>query len=156
MNAITINGGSPLYGEMTVSGSKNAILPILAACILTDQRVTINNVPDITDVDDMLYIMRDLGVSATSSDHSVTIDCSNISNYRISNHHVGKIRSSVILLGAVIARFSRAIMAHPGGCDIGARPIDMHLDAFRQMGVDINGACGQLRNNYLENENATR
>ena len=137
MNVININGGTPLYGEMSVGGSKNAIPPILAACILTDEKVTVTNVPKITDVDDMLYIMRDLGVKATSSDHSLTIDCSNICNYRISNQHVGKIRSSVILLGAVIARFSCAIMAHPGGCDIGARPIDMHLDAFRQMGVDI-------------------
>ena len=66
MNVININGGTPLYGEMTVGGSKNAILPILAACILTDEKVTVTNVPKITDVNDMLYIMRDLGIKATS------------------------------------------------------------------------------------------
>lgn len=137
MNAIHINGGAPLYGELSVSGSKNAILPILAACILTDKKVILHNVPDISDVNDMIYIMRDLGINADAHKDTLTVDCSNIDNYKISNEHVGKIRSSVVLLGAMLARCSKATLAHPGGCDIGARPIDMHLDAFRQMGVRI-------------------
>lgn len=138
MDAIHINGGTPLHGELSVCGSKNAILPILAGCILTDEKIVIHNVPRISDIDDMIYIMRDLGIDATIAQHTLTVDCSNINNYKISNEHVGKIRSSVVLLGAVLARFAKAILAHPGGCDIGARPIDMHLNAFRQMGVKIN------------------
>lgn len=137
MNAIHINGSVPLHGELSVCGSKNAILPILAACMLTDEKIIIHNVPRITDVDDMIYIMRDLGINASIDKHTLCVDCGNINNYRISNEHVGKIRSSVVLLGAVLARFSKATLAHPGGCDIGARPIDMHLDAFKQMGVKI-------------------
>lgn len=137
MNAIHINGGLPLYGELSVSGSKNAILPILAACILTNEKVIIHNVPHISDINDMIYIMRDLGINAEICTDMLIVDCSNINNYKISNEHVGKIRSSVVLLGAVLARFSKAILAHPGGCDIGARPIDMHLNAFKQMGVKI-------------------
>ncbi len=137
MNAINIQGSNPLYGEMPVHGSKNAILPILAACILTDEQVIIHNAPKITDIDDMLYIMSDLGVSSSREGRTLYIDCSNISSHKISNEHVGKIRSSVVLLGSVLARFSKGILAHPGGCDIGARPIDMHLSAFRCMGVDV-------------------
>lgn len=137
MNTITINGGNPLFGQIDVSGSKNAVLPILAACILTDQAVTIHNAPLISDIDDMLCIMNDLGISSERQGHTLTVDSSNINNYVISNEHVGRIRSSVVLLGAVIARFRKAKLAHPGGCDIGARPIDMHLDAFARLGINI-------------------
>ena len=137
METLTINGGMPLYGELNVCGSKNAVLPILAACILTDEEVIIHNAPNISDIDDMLYIMNDLGIKSRRENDTLIIDCSSINNYEISDEHVGKIRSSVVLMGAVIAKFGMARLAQPGGCDIGARPIDIHLSALRQMGVNI-------------------
>lgn len=137
METLTINGGMPLYGELNVGGSKNAVLPILAACILTDEEVVIHNAPDISDIDDMLYIMSDLGIKSRRENDTLIINCSGMTSYEISDEHVGKIRSSVVLMGAVIARFHTARLAQPGGCDIGARPIDIHLSALRQMGVNI-------------------
>lgn len=137
MEALTINGGMPLYGELDVCGSKNAILPILAACILTNEEVIIHNAPLISDIDDMLCIMNELGVSSSRSNSTLFINSSGMTNYEISDEHVGKIRSSVVLMGAVLAKFGTARLAQPGGCDIGARPIDMHLSALRQMGVTV-------------------
>ncbi len=137
MNTLTIQGGLPLYGELSVSGSKNAVLPILAAAILTNDDVVIHNAPIISDIDDMLCIMKELGIRASRDKNTVTINSSDISSYKISNDHVGRIRSSVVLMGAVLTRFRKSVLAQPGGCDIGARPIDMHLNALRQMGVDI-------------------
>ena len=143
METLTINGGMPLYGELDVCGSKNAVLPVLAACILTDEEITIHNAPDISDIDDMLYIMNELGIRSSRNGSSLTINCSGMSSCEISDEHVGKIRSSVVLMGAVLAKFGTARLAQPGGCDIGARPIDMHLSALRQMGVNIiyDGQC---------------
>lgn len=143
METLTINGGMPLYGELDVCGSKNAVLPVLAACILTDEEITIHNAPDISDIDDMLYIMNELGIRSSRNGSSLTINCSGMSSSEISDEHVGKIRSSVVLMGAVLAKFGTARLAQPGGCDIGARPIDMHLSALRQMGVNIiyDGQC---------------
>lgn len=151
METLTINGGMPLYGELNVCGSKNAVLPILAACILTDEEVIIHNAPKISDIDDMLCIMSDLGIRSRRENDTLTIDCSSINNYEISDEHVGKIRSSVVLMGAVIARCSMARLAQPGGCDIGARPIDIHLSALRQMGVNItyDGQCWNCSAEHL-------
>lgn len=137
METITINGGMPLYGKLNVSGSKNAVLPILAASLLTDEEVILHNAPLISDIDDMLFIMSDLGVYSKRDGNTLTINASGMNSCEISNEHVGKIRSSVILLGAVLAKFNFAKLAQPGGCDIGARPIDIHLSAFKQLGVDI-------------------
>ncbi len=137
METLIINGGRSLNGEFTVSGSKNAILPILAAAMLTDDEVIIHNVPKISDIDDMLCIMRDLGISSKRDINTLCINASGLNNCRISDEHVGKIRSSVVLMGAVIARLGMARLARPGGCDIGKRPIDMHLDALSEMGVVI-------------------
>lgn len=137
METLTINGGMPLYGELNVCGSKNAVLPILAACILTNEEVVIHNAPVISDIDDMLCIMGELGVKYSRNNDTLVIDCSAMTSCEISDEHVGKIRSSVVLMGAVLAKFGTARLAQPGGCDIGARPIDMHLSALRQMGVTI-------------------
>ena len=137
METLTINGGTPLYGKLNVSGSKNAVLPILAASILTDEEIIIHNAPKISDIDDMLFIMNELGVCSKREDSTLYINASNIENCIISNEHVGKIRSSIILMGSVIAKFGMAKLAQPGGCDIGARPIDIHLSSLRQMGVEI-------------------
>ncbi len=143
MDTLTINGGTPLYGELTVGGSKNAVLPVLAACLLTDEEVIIHNAPMITDIDDMLFIMSDLGVKSRRESNTLIIDSSGLANCEISDSHVGKIRSSVILLGAVLARLKKARLAETGGCDIGSRPIDMHLSAFMKMGIsiDYDGDC---------------
>ncbi len=137
MKTLIINGGVPLYGEFLTSGSKNAILPILAASILTDEEVIIHNVPEISDINDMLCIMRDLGITSHKCGNTLTVNSKGINSCEISDEHVGKIRSSVVLMGAVLARLGMARLAKPGGCDIGKRPIDMHLDALTQMGVSI-------------------
>lgn len=137
MDALIINGGNPLKGELAIHGSKNAILPILAACILTSEQVCIHNVPHLADIDDMLCIMQELGIKTKREASSLIIDCSNISSCEILDSHVGKIRSSVVLMGAVIARMGTARIAQPGGCDIGKRPIDMHIHALQSMGVEF-------------------
>ena len=135
MDALIINGGNPLKGELAIHGSKNAILPILAACILTSEQVCIHNVPHLADIDDMLCIMQELGIKTKREASSLIIDCSNISSCEILDSHVGKIRSSVVLMGAVIARMGTARIAQPGGCDIGKRPIDMHIHALQSLSL---------------------
>lgn len=156
MDKYIINGGNRLYGEIDIQSAKNSVLPILAATVLTDERVTLENVPQITDVRNMLRILECLGCKTVLSGNDVQIDSSCAVSYEIPSTLAHELRSSVFLLGSVISRFHRAKIAYPGGCDIGLRPIDLHLKGLKRLGVRIdehNGyitcECQRLKGNEI-------
>ncbi|MBQ7798620.1 MAG: hypothetical protein IJ371_05805 [Clostridia bacterium] len=122
-------GGNELRGEVSVQTSKNAVLPILAGSILCDKPLTLNNVPNILDVNNMFNILRDLGVKLEYVDKNCYIDASNVNKVTLNQDLCKTLRSSIFLLGPLLARFKQAVISYPGGCDIGNRPIDLHIDA---------------------------
>lgn len=132
-----IKGGNKLYGDVKISGSKNASLPILAASILNPNPVTFYNVPDIEDVNTTLKILNILGCKVTRKCDKITISCKKINSCEIPKDLMNKSRSTVILAGAIIGRLGQVTFSTPGGCNIGKRPIDIHLDAFKKMGITV-------------------
>lgn len=132
-----VQGGKPLRGEVTVSGSKNAALPIIAATLLSSEEFTLKNVPDIQDIRSMLDIMRHIGSTFSFSDNVLKIQTSEIKNTKIPLDLVKRMRASILLIGPLLARAGEVQIGFPGGCVLGKRPIDTHLDAFREMGVSI-------------------
>ena len=132
-----INGGKKLQGEVTVSGSKNASLPILAATIISGKTTKLYNVPDIEDVKTTLEILTKLGCKVKKEKNRITINSKNISETTIPDELMRKLRSSVIIAGAIIAKFNHVRFSYPGGCDIGARPIDLHLENLKKIGIKI-------------------
>ncbi len=135
MAYLEIAGGRPLYGEITVQGSKNAALPILAACILGDGPCLIENCPRIQDVEDTIAILRTLGCRVKQDGHTVTVDASGLEKDTIYGTEAARIRSSILFLGALLGRMGKAVLPHPGGCAIGSRPIDLHQQALEKLGV---------------------
>lgn len=144
MDKYIINGGNGLYGTVEVQTAKNSVLPILAATVLTDERVTIKNVPEISDVRNMINILVSLGCRATFSGGDVVIDASSADRFEIQCELAHELRSSVFLLGSVASRFRRAKIAYPGGCDIGLRPVDLHLAGLKRLGVKITESNGYI------------
>lgn len=133
-----IKGGKKLEGVVNIYGSKNAATPLIAATLLTEKPCILGNVPKIGDVFTMLEILKSLGGEISWLDeHTVRIANKNIDPTRLDQRLVCKIRSSILLIGPLIARFGKAVIATPGGCHIGARPIDTHLDSFRALGANI-------------------
>lgn len=132
-----IKGGKKLNGETTVSGSKNASLPILAATIISGKTTKLYNVPDIEDVRITLQILKELGCKVKKDKNKVIINSKNMNQVVIPDNLMRKLRSSVIIAGAIISRFKNAKFSYPGGCDIGARPIDLHLENFKKIGIKI-------------------
>ena len=132
-----IEGGNKLNGEVKISGSKNASLPILAASILNPNPVTFYNVPDIEDVNTTLKILKILGCKVTRKCDKITISCKKVNSYEIPKELMNKSRSTVILAGAIIGRLNQVTFSNPGGCNIGKRPIDLHLEAFQKMGITV-------------------
>lgn len=137
MDRFIIEGGVRLKGTVELSGAKNAVLPILAATLLTNGKSIIRNVPPLSDVYTMLRIMRYLGVKVTMEDGVVTVDPRNYSNYRAPYKLVSTMRASICLLGPILAKLKHAEVSMPGGCVIGTRPIDLHLKGLRSIGADI-------------------
>lgn len=137
MGKFIINGGKPLNGSLTVQGAKNAVLPLYAAALLTDEPVRIRNCPDLCDVDNMGKILRSLGADVTRRGDEVTIHGENIVSHEIPCRLAKELRSSIFLLGSVLGRVKKAKVAYPGGCDIGLRPIDIHLKALSELNVRI-------------------
>lgn len=133
-----INGGKKLHGEVTISGSKNASLPILAGSIISGKTTKLYNVPDIEDVRTTLEILKQLGCKIKKDKNKVVINSKDMCKTTIPDDLMRKLRSSVIIAGAIIARFKEAKFSYPGGCDIGARPIDLHLENFKKIGIKIN------------------
>ncbi len=136
-NKFIIVGGNELHGETSIQTSKNAVLPILAGCVLCDKPIIINNVPNILDVNNMFGILRDLGVKVDYIDKNCYIDASNITSVILNQDLCKTLRSSIFLLGPLVAKFKRATISYPGGCDIGNRPIDLHLSGLEKLGVKI-------------------
>lgn len=132
-----IKGGRKLSGETSVSGSKNASLPILAATIISGKTTKLYNVPDIEDVRITLQILKELGCKVKKDKNKIIINSKNMNEVTIPDNLMRKLRSSVIIAGAIIARFKNAKFSYPGGCDIGARPIDLHLENFKKIGIKI-------------------
>lgn len=132
-----VRGEKPLKGEVTVSGSKNAALPIIAATLLTSEECVLKNVPDIQDIHSMLEIMKHVGSTYTFSDNVLKIQTSTIKNTKIPLDLVKKMRASILLIGPMLARAGEVQIGFPGGCVLGKRPIDTHLDAFRELGVSV-------------------
>ena len=144
MDKLLITGGRKLYGSVDISAAKNAVLPLFAASVLTEEPVTIRGVPRISDALCMAQILRELGAEVTFTDGDVTIDSASSCSHEIPPSLTRELRSSVFMLGSLLTRFRRALIAYPGGCDIGLRPIDMHLSALARLGVAIDERDGYI------------
>ena len=143
MEQYVIKGGNPLYGEVEICGAKNAALAILAAAIMTDETVTIDNLPNVRDINVLLQAIEEIGAHVERVDiHKVKINGSFIRGVNVDNEFIRPIRASYYLIGALLGKYKHAEVALPGGCDIGSRPIDLHMKGFRSMGADIDIAHG--------------
>ncbi len=143
MDQYVIKGGTPLYGEVEIGGAKNAALAILAAAVMTDETVTIENLPNVRDINVLLQAMEEIGAKIERVNaHKVRINGSFIQDVSVDNEFIRKIRASYYLLGALLGKYKKAAVALPGGCDIGSRPIDLHLKGFRAMGAQVDIAHG--------------
>ena len=138
MEQYVIKGGNPLVGEVEIGGAKNAALAILAASIMTDETVLIENMPDVRDTNILLQAMESIGTIVDRIDrHTVKINGSQIHNLVIADDYVKKIRASYYLIGALLGKYKRAEVALPGGCNIGSRPIDQHIKGWEALGSDV-------------------
>ena len=137
MCELIINGGNRLCGEVKIQGSKNASLPILAATLLTDERCVIHNCPNISDTKTAFEILNDLGADVISLRDYVIVRAKKLCNDKIPQDLMGRMRSSVMFLGAILARCGTAVICNPGGCNLGERPIDIHLRSLRRLGVRV-------------------
>lgn len=138
MEQYVIKGGNPLVGEVEIGGAKNAALAILSAAIMTDETVTIDNIPNVRDINVLLNAMQEIGAKIDRIDaHTVKINGSFIRGFNVDNEYIRKIRASYYLIGALLGKYKRAEVALPGGCDIGSRPIDLHMKGFRALGAQV-------------------
>ena len=145
MSQIIIQGGRQLAGTLRVQGAKNSVLPVLAATILHPGQTVLHGCPHLSDVDASIRILRHLGCEAGWEGDSLVVDTSAMSRWDIPDHLMREMRSSVIFLGAILARFGWAEMSYPGGCELGPRPIDLHLSTLRQLGAHIRETGGALQ-----------
>lgn len=145
MEQYIIKGGKPLHGEVTIGGAKNAALGILSAAIMTDETVTIENLPNVRDINVLLQAMEGIGAKIERvNEHVVKINGSNISRINIDYEFIRKIRASYYLLGALLGKYSQAQVALPGGCNIGSRPIDQHIKGFEALGASVKIEYGMI------------
>ncbi len=145
METLRINGGTPLYGEITTGGAKNAAVAIIPAALLIDGKCRIEHVPDIRDVNLILEMLTYLGAKVTKiNPNTVEIDSSSVSTFKAPYDLASRMRASYYLLGALLGRFGKAEVALPGGCNFGQRPIDLHEKGFRAMGAEVEVVRGQV------------
>lgn len=137
MGKYIIKGGNKLNGEVFISGAKNAVLPILASTVLNSGICILKNVPMLLDTFVAMDILRDLGCKVTYGENTVVINSKDMNKTNVKEELVKKMRSSIIFLGAIISRFKEASISYPGGCNLGKRPIDFHLEAFKKLGIKI-------------------
>ena len=146
MDRLIISGGKPLYGDVTISGAKNAALPIMAATLLATDNVTIANVPHLKDVTTMMELLGQLGAQLTVDEKmNVQVDANHVNELVAPYDLVKTMRASVLVLGPLLARFGKADVSLPGGCAIGTRPVDLHLKALKAMGADITVSNGYIK-----------
>jgi UDP-N-acetylglucosamine 1-carboxyvinyltransferase len=149
LDAFKINGGNPLRGEVTISGAKNAALPILMSALLSKTPITFHNVPKLNDIETTIKLLNQLGAKAQwVDDNSILIDASTIDHCKASYELVKTMRASILVLGPLLARFGHAEVSLPGGCAIGARPVNLHIHGLKLMGADIN-----VENGYINAKN---
>ena len=145
MDRYIIKGGNPLVGEVEIGGAKNAALGIIAASIMTDETVTIENLPDVNDTNVLLEAMQGIGVRVMRIDrHTVKINAGKVFSHCIEYDYIKKIRASYYLLGALLGKYKHAEVALPGGCKIGSRPIDQHIKGFKSLGAKVNLSHGNI------------
>ena len=142
--SLMIEGGRRLSGDLTVQGAKNSVLPILAACILSGDVCILQRCPHLEDVDTSIDILRHLGCAVRWNGPDLEVDSSTLTRWDIPDRLMRRMRSSVVFLGAILARCGQAELSYPGGCAIGARPIDLHLSALRTLGACIREEGGSL------------
>ncbi len=144
MAEIVVCGGKRLRGEIKVQGAKNSALPLLAATILINGESVIHNCPHLSDVENSLKILKYIGCKVAREGDTVTVDARGVDDFVIPESLMGEMRSSIVFLGAIAARTGRAVLSSPGGCELGPRPIDLHLSALRKMGMEIHEEYGRL------------
>lgn len=144
MSIIRIDGGKRLYGTVSVHGAKNSVLPIMAASLLACGETVIHNCPNLSDVDAAIRILTHLGCVVSREGEKVCVDSTTLTRCDIPHELMKEMRSSVIFLGAILARLGEAVLSMPGGCELGPRPIDLHLSALRTMGAEINDEGGNI------------
>lgn len=144
MQKLVVNGGKRLRGEIDLQGAKNSALPILSAVLLCDGESILHNCPCLTDIYSALRILNSLGCRCSFSENTAVIKCDGILKNEIKEELMREMRSSIIFLGAMLGRMKECTVSYPGGCELGSRPIDMHLDAFRKMGADIKEEYGKI------------
>ena len=146
MQKLQINGGKKISGTVEISGSKNATLPILASTILTDKKVIVTNIPIVRDVETMVSLLKSIGSNIKLDKKNKKIEIFNKKNLKtFAPYHLLKtMRAGVLVLGALLAKYKVARVSLPGGCAIGSRPIDLHLDALKKMGASI-----KIKNGYV-------
>jgi UDP-N-acetylglucosamine 1-carboxyvinyltransferase len=146
-----MNGGSPLVGEVAIGGAKNAALGILAAAIMTDEGVYIDNLPDVKDINVMLEAIKAIGASVDRLDrHSVKINASSVKDVLVDDEFIRRIRASYYFIGALLGKYKSAEVALPGGCNIGSRPIDLHLKGFKALGAEIEIESGRVKAHAID------
>lgn len=146
MDQYVIKGGNSLHGDVVIGGAKNAALAILAAAVMTDETVTIDNLPNVRDINVLLQAIAEIGARVERvNEHKVRINGSFIQDVRVDNEFIRKIRASYYLIGALLGKYKKAEVALPGGCDIGSRPIDLHMKGFRAMGAKVDIAHGNIK-----------
>jgi UDP-N-acetylglucosamine 1-carboxyvinyltransferase len=163
MEKLFITGGNPLHGEVRISGAKNAVLPILAAALLAEGPTTIGNVPELRDVGTMLGLLASMGVTVGALEGgSIHLDSGSITAHVAAYDMVKTMRAAILVLGPLVARFGEAVVSLPGGCAIGSRPVNLHLQGLRAMGADIrvergyiHARCRRLRGVRLLMDNVT-
>jgi UDP-N-acetylglucosamine 1-carboxyvinyltransferase len=144
MAKLLIHGAKKLQGEVRIHGAKNSTLPLMAASLICGEKCVLHNCPSLSDVDTSERILRHLGCRVERSGGDITIDPTSMERYDIPDEMMREMRSSIIFLGAIVARMGKALLSYPGGCELGPRPIDLHLSSLRRMGVVIREDHGQL------------
>ena len=145
MDRLLIEGGAPLSGEVAVSGSKNAVLPVLAASLMGEEPLQVDNVPQLQDVASTMQLLSSMGATVTLSDGGgLRVDASGVDRCFASYDIVRTMRASILVLGPLLARFGEAVVSLPGGCAIGTRPINLHLRGLQRMGAEI-----EVRDGYI-------
>ena len=144
MDFYQIKGKNPLSGMLTVHGAKNSVLPILAATLLASGQSTLYNCPELTDVSITMDILRELGCQVRREGSTLVVDASQPTSARIPHHLMQEMRSSIVFLGALLSRMGEGQLSYPGGCELGPRPIDLHLSSLRALGAEIKEQQGML------------
>src|SRR6266536_2299812 len=144
MEMLVVSGGRPLYGDVPIGGAKNSALKLMAAALLAPGRSVLENVPRIADCRTMVEVLDHMGAGVRWDGHAVEIDAGSVERHDAPYELVSRMRASIIVLGPLLARFGRARVAMPGGCNIGSRKIDLHLRGLERMGAEFSNEHGYL------------